>query len=47
MQEGGKLVAALSATFAVGLVTGWLLNSYTRKGLEGVLAKLQDRVKKI
>lgn len=31
MQEGGKIVIAVSVTFAAGVVTGWLLNTYTRK----------------
>jgi uncharacterized membrane protein YciS (DUF1049 family) len=31
MQDGGKVAATLGITFAVGVVTGWLLNSYTRK----------------
>lgn len=31
MQDAGKVVATLSVTFAVGVITGWLLNSYTRK----------------
>jgi hypothetical protein len=45
MQEGGKAATALAATFALGVVTGWLLNTYTRKGLESLLQKLQTRVK--
>lgn len=47
MQEGGKAATALAATFALGVVAGWLLNTYTRKSLESLLGKLQDRVKKI
>jgi uncharacterized membrane protein YciS (DUF1049 family) len=47
MQEGGKVATALAATFALGVVTGWLLNSYTRKGLDAMLSKLQARVKAI
>jgi hypothetical protein len=47
MQEGGKIVTALAATFAAGIVTGWLLNTYTRKGLESLLKKMQDKVKTI
>jgi hypothetical protein len=31
MQEGGKIVIAVSMTFTVGVITGWLLNTYTRK----------------
>lgn len=31
MQEGGKIAVAVSVTFAAGVVTGWLLNTYTRK----------------
>lgn len=47
MQEGGKVVTALAVTFAAGVVTGWLLNSVTRKGLDSLLGRLQDRVKKL
>jgi uncharacterized membrane protein YciS (DUF1049 family) len=47
MQEGGKVVTALAVTFTAGVVTGWLLNTYTRKGLESLLNRMQDRVKKI
>jgi hypothetical protein len=31
MQEGGKIVIAVSVTFTAGVITGWLLNTYTRK----------------
>ena len=31
MQDASKVAATLSVTFALGVVTGWLLNSYTRK----------------
>lgn len=31
MQEASKVAATLGVTFAVGVLTGWLLNSYTRK----------------
>jgi hypothetical protein len=31
MQEGGKIAVAVSVTFLTGVVTGWLLNTYTRK----------------
>lgn len=31
MQEGGKIVVAVSVTFMSGVVVGWLLNTYTRK----------------
>lgn len=47
MQDGGKAVTALAVTFAAGVLTGWLLNSVTRKGLDSLLGKLQDSVKKI
>jgi uncharacterized membrane protein YciS (DUF1049 family) len=47
MQEGGKVVTALAVTFTAGVVTGWLLNTYTRKSLDAVLKRLQDRVGKM
>lgn len=79
MQDASKVAATLGVTFAVGVLTGWLLNSYTRKvrerkellslllsppkkqespnqsiaaphtkqGLEGMLNKLQSKVKRI
>jgi hypothetical protein len=76
MHDASKVAATLSVTFAIGVVTGWLLNSYTRKvrererqehktrdspnpdiaafpladtqqGLEGMLNKLQSKVKRI
>ncbi|GBF91370.1 hypothetical protein Rsub_04110 [Raphidocelis subcapitata] len=47
MQEGGKVVTALAVTFAVGVATGWLLNTYTRKSLDALLKKLQDKVGKM
>jgi hypothetical protein len=83
MQDTGKVAATLGVTFAVGVITGWLLNSYTRKvrarrgasgslfsptpqpspnplsspppppqtnitkGLEGMLDKLSNKVKRI
>jgi len=31
MQQGGKIAIAVSVTFMAGVVTGWLLNTYTRK----------------
>jgi hypothetical protein len=31
MQDAGKVAATLTVTFAAGVLTGWLLNSYTRK----------------
>jgi hypothetical protein len=31
MQQGGKIVIAVSVTFTAGVITGWLLNTYTRK----------------
>lgn len=31
MQDASKVAVTFSVTFAVGVVTGWLLNSYTRK----------------
>jgi hypothetical protein len=47
MQEGGKLVTALAVTFVAGIATGWVLNSYTRKGLDKLLQNLQRKVKSI
>lgn len=47
MQEGGKVVTVLAATFTAGVVTGWLLNSFCRKSLDSLLGKLQDKVKKM
>ena len=31
MQDGGKVVIAVGVTFTAGVITGWLLNQYTRK----------------
>lgn len=45
MQEGGKAVTALAVTFTLGVVTGWLLNTYTRKSLDNLLSKMQAKVK--
>lgn len=47
MQEGGKVVTALAVTFTAGVVTGWLLNSFTRKSLDNLLSKMQKSIKKL
>lgn len=47
MQEGGKIAVAVSVTFMSGVVVGWLLNTYTRKGLEKFLSNMQGKVKNL
>lgn len=47
MQEGGKIAVAASVTFLAGVVTGWVLNTYTRKGLEKFLSSMQTKVKSL
>ena len=31
MADAAKITATLAVTFTAGVITGWLLNSYTRK----------------
>lgn len=40
-------MTALAVTFTLGVVTGWVLNSFTRKSLDNMLSKMHDRIKKM
>ena len=44
MQDASKVAATLGVTFALGVVTGWLLNSYTRKVSERRARVLKSRL---